>query len=278
MVFYCSTAQALEINNGATFTNNQQVQLALNIPPNCYEVQIQNETEDTISFNPSSSLSWTLLPGDGQKTVNVTYLFTVPYTYQCGTYPCGTYCCDYSWGRCVSYCTNYCPRYCQGVNYFNSVESANIILDQTPPIFAVDSILDPTPRTSQTIDGTIEKGSTVTAECLNAIIDSTCYTSDTAWSIQVSNLSVGSNTIKIIAQDEVGNESIEEISAIIFIPFRGDFNIDENVDMTDAILCMQTLSKSPTSEPVFWESGINEDKCIGMDDIIFIMQKLVNPQ
>jgi hypothetical protein len=131
LISLCSSnqAQALDINGGASLVNNPSVQLSLNLPEYCYEIQIRNEEGVASPSAPSSTLSWTLSPGDGQKTVTVTYLFYYYYTYQCGTY-----CCGYDWlGRC----TTYCPKYCQGQGSSSSSESQQVILDQTPPVLTL---------------------------------------------------------------------------------------------------------------------------------------------
>lgn len=79
LISLCSfnQAQALEINGGASLVNNPSVQLSLNLPEYCYQVQIRNEEGVAVSSDPSSTMPWTLSPGDGQKTVTVTYLFYV---------------------------------------------------------------------------------------------------------------------------------------------------------------------------------------------------------
>lgn len=130
-----SAAQALTINGGATLTSNPNVQLQITPPSNTYQVAFQNESATPVYFTSlASSMPWTLSPEDGLKTVNATYSYYYYFTYQCGSYACGSHCCSWTWyGTCNGYCTDYCPKYCTGQGSSTSSDSAQIILDQTPP-------------------------------------------------------------------------------------------------------------------------------------------------
>ncbi len=117
---------AVTIDAGAPSTGSTAVTLAFSPPSNCVSIYARNE-DGSGGYLPSlaSPQTWTLAPGDGVKTVTLTYTYT--FQYVCGQYQCGSYCCNYdTWGNCTSYCPTYCDQYCTGQT--SCQDSASILL------------------------------------------------------------------------------------------------------------------------------------------------------
>ena len=114
------------INQGAGYTNSNNVELTISYPPYTYSVSILNEDYSTTSTSVASPINWFLSTGDGLKTVTATYYTSTPYTCQTGSYCCG----GYSW---TGSCRGWCPTY--GTCYSNNSysESDSIMVDTLAP-------------------------------------------------------------------------------------------------------------------------------------------------
>lgn len=208
-LLWWSTAQALTINSGETLLNNPAVQLNLSPPANCYQIQVQNESNTPVTSSPSATMAWDLSTGDGLKLVNATYYYT--YQYQCGSHVCGSHICgSYSCGifsTCYYYCDTYCPDYCTG--NATSSESAQTTLDQTQPTLTISTPVDNSHTTNQSLSVT------GTTSDLNGIKDLLVGgTSFGGWGAgllwpfgSTVSLTPGSNLISVISTDNAGNSN-----------------------------------------------------------------------
>ncbi len=58
---------------------------------------------------------------------------------------------------------------------------------------------------------------------------------------------------------------------------KGDINKDEYIDLKDAVLTLQILAGVPPSEDIHKEAALGEDEKIDMEELIYILQKIVSP-
>ncbi len=59
--------------------------------------------------------------------------------------------------------------------------------------------------------------------------------------------------------------------------YKGDINQDGNVNLTDVILCLQILSGISPEEPVYTSADVNSDNRIGLEEAIYLLQKIARP-
>lgn len=231
-----SSAQAVTINGGLTLINNPAVQLSLTLPTNCYQVQLQNETDTPVVFtSPAATMPWTLSTGDGQKTVNVIYDYT--YQYQCGSHVCGSYICgSYSCGfyTCYTYCSTYCPDYCTG--YGTSTESAQTTLDQTPPALTISTPADGSHTDNQTLSLT---GTTSDVNGISQLV--VAGTPLGGWGGGVPwlfgntiQLNAGSNVITVVSTDNAGNSNTATRTVFYDPPVNGSCGLSNGQTFTVA--------------------------------------------
>jgi len=89
-------------------------------------------------------------------------------------------------------------------------------IDSTPPaVPGIDPVTAPINTTSKTITGTKSSDSaSVAVSCAGASIGTISYPTSTTWSVNVSGLKEGSNTITVYAVDTVGNPSATATATI----------------------------------------------------------------
>jgi Tol biopolymer transport system component/flagellar hook assembly protein FlgD/fibronectin type 3 domain-containing protein len=83
-----------------------------------------------------------------------------------------------------------------------------VIYDITAPTVAIDPVKSPTNRSSQVLSGTMEAGAAVSVTCPSATPGGVTYPTATSWTVSLSNLQEGDNTVTVTATDEAGNTSI----------------------------------------------------------------------
>jgi len=54
----------------------------------------------------------------------------------------------------------------------------------------------------------------------------------------------------------------------------GDINADDKIDLSDAILALQVISKMPMSEVVHSEADLDNDMRIGLVEVLYILQRI----
>jgi hypothetical protein len=90
----------------------------------------------------------------------------------------------------------------------------NIIYDTTPPALTINPVSTPTNVNTQTITGTMELNSSMTVTCPTALI-SAVITTDTTWSVSLTNMTQGTNTITAMATDAAGNTATATTSIFL---------------------------------------------------------------
>ncbi|MDM8548463.1 hypothetical protein QUF72_00235 [Desulfobacterales bacterium HSG2] len=65
------------------------------------------------------------------------------------------------------------------------------------------------------------------------------------------------------------------IAVISEEPSPGDINNSTAVDLADAILALQVCTESPITSTIYAAADVNDDKKIGLAEVIYILQKLV---
>jgi len=61
----------------------------------------------------------------------------------------------------------------------------------------------------------------------------------------------------------------------VYVGFpKGDINFDKKVSLSDAILALQVAAGIPAAEQIFIEADLSSDNRIGLEEVLFIMQKL----
>ena len=96
-------------------------------------------------------------------------------------------------------------------------------------------------------------------------------------SISKAGYSFNSQTVSIsesIDYSDVGNKwGIDFTGSII----RGDINQDGNTNLYDVILCLQILSGISPAVPVYTDADINNDNKLGIEEAIYLLQKISQP-
>ena len=151
----------------------------------------------------------------------------------------------------------------------NTRDSAKtgIILDNTKPTLTLNTVTTPTVLSYQTLSGTVNDnlaGSTVslkvgTAEPVAATI------SGTAWSCDVTNLSMGNNSITATATDRAGNKTEARSEITRIAPFTNakvylDTDDSFTVSNSGAILYGNRGNNTVTIDP--WVTGVVLDQNI----------------
>ena len=80
-------------------------------------------------------------------------------------------------------------------------------IDTIPPAITVNPVTSPTNLTGQTITGVRESGAVITANSSTATLAAASYPTLTTWSIAVSAMAQGANSINVIAIDPSGNSN-----------------------------------------------------------------------
>ncbi|MGC2423133.1 MAG: Ig-like domain-containing protein [Nitrospirota bacterium] len=107
---------SVTINGGAAYTNSTSVTLSISYPPSTTSLDIGESGGTVMSIPPASNVRFSLSPGEGIKTIQI----TAHYTYQ----PC---CAKDLFGNCIQLCSQEEPA---AEEY-----SSSIILDTTKPVW-----------------------------------------------------------------------------------------------------------------------------------------------
>jgi hypothetical protein len=82
-------------------------------------------------------------------------------------------------------------------------------------------------------------------------------------------------TLKFFARDVAGNEEAVKTQVYDITPvMKGDVNGNRAVDLADAILAMQVLSRVKPAQLIYKEADVNGDAKIGLQEVIYILQKV----
>ncbi len=108
---------SITIAGGAAYTNSTSVTLSISYPPNTTSLDIGEPGGTVMSIAPANTVRFSLSPGGGVKTIQVTAHYTYLSTYCCGT--------D-SWGNCIQWCSQ--------EETASEVYSSSIILDTVKPV------------------------------------------------------------------------------------------------------------------------------------------------
>ena len=92
--------------------------------------------------------------------------------------------------------------------------TATIVLDTIPPTITIDTVTSPTNIKDQTVTGTMEIGATVEVTCPTATVG-TVTTTDTTWSMEITDLSEGVNLVNAVATDNAGNQNTKTITVYL---------------------------------------------------------------
>ena len=159
-------------------------------------------------------------------------------------------------------------------NETTSIEKT-IMLDTSPPAFSLNPVKTPTHQASQILTGSREAGAIVSVSCATAAVGTITYGQETTWSVTLSDLSQGENAITLKANDPAGNESTITTAITFSKAIPGDINDDKNVNIMDAIIALRLTSRLPVDPAVTMniDADVNNDTRIGMEEVIYIMQK-----
>jgi subtilase family serine protease len=83
----------------------------------------------------------------------------------------------------------------------------NVLYDITSPALAINPVTTPVSQTDQIISGTREGGLPVTVTCPTATAGTVSYPADTTWSVALTGLTAGDNTISVTSVDPAGNQA-----------------------------------------------------------------------
>jgi hypothetical protein len=88
------------------------------------------------------------------------------------------------------------------------------------------------------------------------------------------DLSLGLHTLYVQERDAAGNWSSSGSFAIRIV-LKGDIDGSGMIDLGDAILALKTISKTlPPGTDIYNGADVNGDERIGMDEIIYILQRI----
>jgi hypothetical protein len=96
------------------------------------------------------------------------------------------------------------------------------------------------------------------------------YYTDFAWLVHFSNGSIGHG-------DKSGTYFVRAVRSAQSGPidvWDGDLNGDGNVDLSDAILCLQMLAKAASQAAFFLTADMNGDEKIGLEEAVYVLQIL----
>ena len=87
---------------------------------------------------------------------------------------------------------------------------------------------------------------------------------------QIGNIILDFNGTSDVSEDE-------DIHLALEFDGKGDINDDDGIDLKDAVLALQILAGIPPSEEIHKEAALGEDEKIDMEELIYILQKIVSP-
>ncbi|MDH4163772.1 MAG: FG-GAP-like repeat-containing protein [Nitrospirota bacterium] len=91
----------------------------------------------------------------------------------------------------------------------------NIIYDTIAPAVTISPVSSPTNATGQTASGTMEEGATVSVECSTATVAPVSYPTATSWTVEITGLSEGTNSITATAADLAGNSATASAEIVL---------------------------------------------------------------
>ena len=99
------------------------------------------------------------------------------------------------------------------IDVAGNLGNASIVLtlDTNPPIITIDPVISPTNLDYQTVTGTMESGAIVEVTCPTSTVG-TVTTTDTTWSVEITDLSEGVNAVNVVATDNAGNQNTTTIT------------------------------------------------------------------
>jgi hypothetical protein len=111
--------------------------------------------------------------------------------------------------------------------------------DVTKPVLVIDPVTSPTNQSSQTLSGSKEALVTITADCPTATVGAIAYPTPTSWSVVLTSLSPGANTITVTAKDAAANEStltivitLDITAPVMTIAINGGASYTKNASVT----------------------------------------------
>ncbi len=91
-------------------------------------------------------------------------------------------------------------------------ENLTVTIDTVPPSLIINPVTTPTGAIGQTITGTIEASASVSASVdTGATVGSVSYPTVMTWSVEVTGLVEGENTITVSAADSAGNSTMNNV-------------------------------------------------------------------
>ncbi len=149
-------------------------------------------------------------------------------------------------------------------------------IDKIPPIATISGLPD-TPTNIQEANLTVS-GTDVIAYRYK--IDDGDYNdeNDIILPIILNNLAEGVHTVSVVGKDTAGNWQSETEATTASWEIRivdpGDVNDDGIADLTDAILALQIVSGISPDQDIYKSADVNGDNSIGIEEMIFILQKV----
>lgn len=141
----------------------------------------------------------------------------------------------------------------------------------------VTNILSPTNQPNQIVSGYRYSGAAVSVSIdLGAVVGSCTTPDETSWSCEVSNLiDETSYTLQLQAslEGKIGYGTAVIIVDLTSPVIPGDINFDDEVDLKDLIIGLQIMVNL-APETISIDADINNDKQIGVAEIIYILNQL----
>jgi hypothetical protein len=100
----------------------------------------------------------------------------------------------------------------------HSTVQRNIIYDVNPPGVTIAPVTTPTGLQTQTLSGTMEAGSRITVTSSTAGVGTVTYPAPGTWSVGLTDMQPGDNTITVTATDSAGNSSVLHVLINVVLP------------------------------------------------------------
>ena len=89
---------------------------------------------------------------------------------------------------------------------------------------------------------------------------------------QLENAQYGTGLQLVYVYDTIGNRETFTLTAADIL--AGDINGDSAIDLTDVVIGLKIVSGETVIHPINKSSDINSNNRIGMEEVIYIMQKM----